>query len=77
MPDVVWHPVNETPPHCGNFLVCMDRAEELEFAVARPRFCSWSVRWESGPWGDDEQVFEIDDITHWAEFEGPEPAEEE
>jgi len=72
MPDVTWHPVDETPPvEEGQYLVCYGYEGLLTFAVAEAWFEEGGIVWcRLGT------LVEVEGVTHWAHIVYPEPQEE-
>ena len=70
MPDVTWHPVDETPPRGLRPLYLHDTQEGVLIGSATyfpdligPRFIDFDFRW-------------LRHVTHWAHIAYPEPPEE-
>ncbi len=67
MPDVTWHPVDETPPEHGFYWVCGNNR--------RPQPGQWRGPLRSPYWMDCLGCTLLG-VTHWAPMEFPAPPEE-
>lgn len=68
MPDVTWHPVDETPPRADEYWVWDGKRHH------RPQVADWYCSTER--WVDPRDHRVIEGVTHWAHIVYPEPPEE-